>query len=137
MMLPLSEELRQAIAELSTWARLHQTAPDPGIWQAIHVVEKAQAFVARAEWTHPHSPWVLPDVGPRDVLVFRGVAPDEGGMAETVFDHYAALARAAGAPDTDPVERHAPLIVWLYDSESTVEKMDDAAMAEVGWIRKP
>lgn len=134
-MLPLSEELRQAIAELRTWAALNNELWTIG---ALGVVEKAQRFIARAEQTHPDSPFVLPDVGPRDVLVFRGVepGPDYRPMAEAIIDHYAAQARAAGAPDTDPAERHVPLIIWLYD-DSTVEKLNEAQMAAAGWIRKP
>lgn len=103
-MLPLSEELRGAIAELRTWAALHRATNEPGIAGALGVVEKSAAFIARAEKTHPHSPSVL--------LVFSGVVPQEGpgGMAEAIFDHYAAQARASGVPEGDPIERHVPLL---------------------------
>lgn len=43
-MLPLSEELRQARAELETWARLRTTGSD-----ALLTVQKAQRFIERAE----------------------------------------------------------------------------------------
>lgn len=136
-MLPLSEELRQAIAELRTWAALHRANNEPGIATALAVVEKGAAFIARAERMHPHSPAVLPDVGPSDVLVFHTGDPDpDPEMAEAIFDFYAARAREAGAPAEDPVWMHAPLLIWLAP-DAQVEKLDPMAMESAGWIRKP
>lgn len=46
-MLPLSEELRQAIAEIQTWARLHKTEDDSNLslWRAIGTLRKAQKVI--------------------------------------------------------------------------------------------
>lgn len=50
-MLPLSEQLRQAIAELRTWAHLHKTedADDLGVWRALVTLDKALAVIEQQE----------------------------------------------------------------------------------------
>ncbi len=52
-MLPLSEELRQAIVEIDTWARLHKTEDDTdrGIWRALVTLKKVLKVVQEQEAT--------------------------------------------------------------------------------------
>lgn len=50
-MLPLSEELRQALNELRTWAHLHKTDDDSdlGVWRALTTVGTAVVFIGQVE----------------------------------------------------------------------------------------
>lgn len=48
--MPLSEEFRQALNEIRTWARLH--AAEHSVWQAIVTLDKAVAMAEREEAEH-------------------------------------------------------------------------------------
>jgi hypothetical protein len=79
---------------------------------------------------------LLPPADGRNVLVFRGEWElDHEVIAEAICRHYTEAARAKALDPETLASEVVPLIVFLAGRD-TLELLDEAQMAEAGWVRR-